>query len=78
MKKSGQLDKAIEAYDQALKLNPDNQDAQFNKEKVEEALEQQKQQQQEQDKNQQQADLWFATSLATRKHSCFQVEAVTI
>ncbi|SMG63632.1 [similarity to] TPR repeat-containing protein [methanotrophic bacterial endosymbiont of Bathymodiolus sp.] len=56
--KSGQLDKAIEAYDQALKLNPDNQDAQFNKEKVEEALEQQKQQQQqqEQDKNQQQQD----------------------
>ncbi|HIG65550.1 MAG TPA: tetratricopeptide repeat protein [Methyloprofundus sp.] len=54
--KSGQLDNAIEAYDQALNLNPDNKDAQYNKELVEKALEQQEQQQQEQDKNQQQQD----------------------
>lgn len=53
--KSGQLEKAIESYEQALKLNPDNQDAQYNKELVEKALEQQKQQQQQNsDKNQQQ------------------------
>jgi len=52
--KSEQLEKAISAYDQALKINPDNEDAQYNKEVVEKALEQQKQQQQSQDKNQDQ------------------------
>ncbi|OQK15310.1 hypothetical protein AU255_17715 [Methyloprofundus sedimenti] len=54
--KSGQLEQAISAYDEALKLNPDNEDARYNKELVEKALEeeQQKQQQQDQDKNQQQ------------------------
>ncbi|MBE0469627.1 MAG: VWA domain-containing protein [Methyloprofundus sp.] len=50
--KSGQLEKAISAYEQALKLNPDNEDAQYNKELVEKALEQQKQQQQNQEKDQ--------------------------
>ncbi len=50
--KSGQLEKAISAYEQALKLNPDNEDAQYNREVVEKALEQQKQQQQNQDKDQ--------------------------
>ncbi|RLA25372.1 MAG: hypothetical protein DRQ62_02705 [Gammaproteobacteria bacterium] len=49
--KSGQLDKAITAYDEALKLNPDNKDAQFNKDLVEKELEKQKQQQQNQDKD---------------------------
>ncbi|MDF1581881.1 MAG: VWA domain-containing protein [Methyloprofundus sp.] len=49
--KSGQLEKAINAYEQALKLNPDNEDAQYNKELVEKALEQQKQQQQNQEKD---------------------------
>lgn len=52
--KSGQLEKAISAYDEALKLNPDNKDAQYNKQLVEKSLEQQKQQQQHQDKDQQQ------------------------
>lgn len=52
--KSGQLEKAISAYDEALKLNPDNKDAQYNKQLVEKSLEQQKQQQQYQDKDQQQ------------------------
>ena len=55
--KSGQLEKAISAYEQALKLNPNNKDAQYNKEIVEKALEQQKQQQQNkenQEKNQDQ------------------------
>lgn len=54
--KSGQLEKAISAYDEALKLNPDNKDAQYNKQLVEKSLEQQKQQQQQQhqDKDQQQ------------------------
>jgi len=52
--KSGQFAKAISAYEQALKLNPDNEDAQYNKEVVEKALKQQEQQQQNQDKNQDQ------------------------
>jgi len=47
--KSGQFEKALEAYNQALKINPNNKDAQFNKELVEKALDKQKQQ-----KNQQQ------------------------
>ena len=54
--KSGQLDKAIESYGQALKLNPDNEDAQYNKDLVEKALEQQKQQQKNQDKNKEQSE----------------------
>jgi Ca-activated chloride channel family protein len=52
--KSGQFEKAISAYEQALKLNPDNEDAQYNKEVVEKALKQQQQQQQDQDKKQKQ------------------------
>ena len=52
--KSGQLEKAIESYEQALKLNPDNQDAQYNKELVEKELEKQKQQQQNKDQDQDQ------------------------
>ncbi|WP_428356979.1 tetratricopeptide repeat protein [Methyloprofundus sp.] len=50
--KSGQLEKSIGAYDQALKLNPDNQDAQYNKELVEKALEQQNKDQKEQQEDQ--------------------------
>tara|TARA_R110001592_G_scaffold362770_1_gene678170 strand:+ start:22288 stop:24315 length:2028 start_codon:yes stop_codon:yes gene_type:complete len=46
--KSGQLEDAIKSYDQALSLNPDDEDAQFNKELVEKLLEQQQQQQQQQ------------------------------
>ena len=52
--KSGQLEKALNAYDKALKLNADNADAQFNKAVVEKALEKQKQQQEEQKKDDQQ------------------------
>ena len=51
--KSGQLEKAITSYEQALKLNPDNKDAQYNKDLVEKELEKKKQQQ-NQDKNKQQ------------------------
>jgi len=52
--KSGQLEKAISAYEQALKLNPDNEDAQYNKEIVEKALKQQEQQQENQDQDKKQ------------------------
>lgn len=54
---SGQLEQAIKAYEQALKLNPDDADAKYNKELVEKELEKQKQQQQDKkqgDKQQQQ------------------------
>ena len=39
--KSGDLEEAIKSYDQALSLNPDNDDAQFNKKLVEKLLQQQ-------------------------------------
>lgn len=55
--KSGQLEKAISSYEEALKLNPDNKDAQYNKDLVEKELEKQQQQQDKnksQDKDQQQ------------------------
>ncbi|MBT5484970.1 MAG: VWA domain-containing protein [Gammaproteobacteria bacterium] len=42
---------AIAAYDQALALLPDNEDAQFNKELLEKIMEQQEQEQQEQQQN---------------------------
>lgn len=54
--KSGQLEDAIKSYDQALSLNPDDEDAQFNKELVEKLLEQQQQQQQNNDESKQQED----------------------
>lgn len=56
--KTGQLAEALKAYEQALKMNPNDKDAQYNKEIVEKALEKQKQQQdqQSQDDNQQQQD----------------------
>ncbi|WP_031434267.1 VWA domain-containing protein [Methylomarinum vadi] len=46
--KAGQLQQALEAYRQALKLDPDNEDAKYNKELVEQALQQQQQQNQPQ------------------------------
>lgn len=53
--KAGKLAEALKAYDQALKINPNDKDAQYNKEIVEKALEKQKQdQQQQKDDNQQQ------------------------
>jgi Ca-activated chloride channel family protein len=48
--KKGQLQEALAAYNQALKQNPNDEDAQFNKDLVEKELEKQ-QQQQQQDKN---------------------------
>lgn len=55
--KSGQYPEALEAYNKALKLNPKDEDAKFNKELVEKTLEKQKQdQQQQQQQNQQNKD----------------------
>ena len=51
---SGQLEEAVKAYEKALKRNPDDADAKFNKELVEKALEKQKQEQPPQDKKDQQ------------------------
>ncbi len=50
---SGQLEQAIKAYEKALTLNPDDQDAKYNKELVEKELEKQKQEQQKQQDNKQ-------------------------
>ncbi|MDD5320889.1 MAG: VWA domain-containing protein [Methylococcales bacterium] len=47
---SGQLEQAIKAYEKALTLNPDNDDAKYNKELVEKELDKQKQEQQQQNK----------------------------
>jgi len=46
---SGDLDGAIEAYDQALAMNPDMEDAQANRELLEQLKQQQEQQQEQQD-----------------------------
>jgi Ca-activated chloride channel family protein len=54
--KLGNYPDAIEAYDQALDIDPDNEDAHFNRELVQQALQQQQQQQQEQDDSQQSQD----------------------
>ncbi len=54
---SGQLKEALDAYNKALKLNPDDDDTQYNKDLVEKALEQQKQEpKQDQDKKQDSQD----------------------
>ncbi len=52
---AGKLEEAIESYDQALTIDPENEDTLYNKKIVEDALKQQQQQQQQQD-NQQQGD----------------------
>jgi Ca-activated chloride channel family protein len=46
--RQGQLKDAIDAYESALAMNPDNEDAAFNKQLVEDLLRQQQQQQQQQ------------------------------
>lgn len=51
--KSGQLQQALDAYNKALKQNPNDEDSKYNKELVEKELEKQKQDQQQQDQNQQ-------------------------
>lgn len=50
----GRYDEAIEAYDKALELNPDNADAAHNREQVKQAQKQQKEQQQDSQQDQQQ------------------------
>ena len=52
---SGQFETALSAYDEALAINPDDEDALFNRDLVEKLLEQQKQAEQEQQQDQQQA-----------------------
>jgi len=57
--RQGKLKDAIEAYDKALAMNPDNQDATYNKKLVEQLLKKQQQQHKQQDKqgkNQQDKD----------------------
>ena len=46
--KEDKLDEAIKAYEQALQLNPEMEDAQFNKKIVEQLIQQQQQQEQQQ------------------------------
>ena len=52
----GSFEDAIKAYDEALSIDPDNEDARFNRELVKQALQQQQQQPQSQDQQQQQQD----------------------
>jgi len=54
--KQNLLDEAIEAYDQALAVDPDNEDAQFNKALIEQLQQQQQEQQQQQDQDQDSED----------------------
>ncbi|HAK53372.1 MAG TPA: hypothetical protein DCM54_15940 [Gammaproteobacteria bacterium] len=54
--KQGRLEEAIEVYDEALALDPDNEDAAFNKKLVEDLLQQQQQQQNQDQQNQDQQD----------------------
>jgi Ca-activated chloride channel homolog len=51
--RSGKLQEALQAYDQALKQQPDMADADYNRKLVEEAIKQQQQQQQQQQQNSQ-------------------------
>ncbi len=51
--RQGLLDEAIEAYDEALSLNPGDEDAAFNKKLIEDLLQQQQEQQQQQQDNEQ-------------------------
>jgi len=51
--KDGELEKAIEAYTQSLEIDPDNEDATFNKKLIEDLLEQQQQQEQQSEDSEQ-------------------------
>jgi Ca-activated chloride channel family protein len=50
--RAGQLEAAIESYDQALEMDPENQDARYNRDLVAELLEQNKDEQQGDDESQ--------------------------
>lgn len=52
--KAGQLEQALAAYDAAIELDPDNEDAVFNRDLVEQMKQQQDQQQQDQENQQDQ------------------------
>lgn len=54
--RAGKLAEAVEAYDRALKLEPDHADAKYNRDLVADLLKQQQQQQQQQQQGQQNAD----------------------
>ncbi|MDO7596501.1 MAG: VWA domain-containing protein [Pseudomonadota bacterium] len=55
--KAGKLEQALKTYQKALQLNPEHQDALYNKNLVEEALQKEQQdQKQDKDKNKQQSD----------------------
>lgn len=51
MAKMKQFDPALKSYDEALKLDPDNKDAKFNRDLVKQLIEQNKQQQQQNQSN---------------------------
>jgi len=53
MARAGKLPEALQAYDEALQLNPENKDAKHNRDMVEKALEKQQQQEQKQDQSDQ-------------------------
>ena len=50
--KLGRLEEALKAYEQTLKINPQHEDARYNKQQVEEALKQQQQQEDQKQDNQ--------------------------
>jgi len=54
--RAGKLPEALQTYDEALKLDPSNKDAEYNRDLVEKQLEQQDQQQQNSDENQEQSE----------------------
>ncbi|MFK7731188.1 MAG: VWA domain-containing protein [Pseudomonadales bacterium] len=54
--RAGKLDEAIAAYDQALQENPNDEDATFNKQLLEELKKQQQQQEQDQQENSDQSE----------------------
>ena len=54
--KQGQLEPALQAYDRALQLNPKDEDAQYNRKLVEEALRKQQEQQKQDQKDQQKGE----------------------
>jgi len=54
--KLGRLDEAVKAYEKALEINPQHEDASYNKKLIGDLIEQQQQQQQQKDQQDQQQD----------------------